>query len=91
MIKNGTVYVNNKKLPEQSYLPSDYKTFGGSFLNEAKEISIPNNMYFVMGDNRGASSDSREWGFVKKEEIIGKALIVYWPIDRIRIVKNVEY
>lgn len=91
MIKNGIVYVNDKKLPEQNYLPSDYKTLGGSFLEEGKKISIPSDMYFVMGDNRGASSDSREWGFVKKEEIIGKALIVYWPIDRIRIVKNVEY
>ena len=40
---------------------------------------VPEESYFVMGDNRQNSSDSRSWGFVEAEKVIGKALLVYWP------------
>ncbi|MGH2761897.1 MAG: signal peptidase I [Thermoleophilaceae bacterium] len=46
-------------------------------------ITIPEDHYFMMGDNRGASADSREWGPVPKDWIIGQAFATYWPIDRI--------
>ena len=48
-----------------------------------KTITIPPDMYFMMGDNRGASDDSRFWGPVPKEWIIGEAFATYWPPDRI--------
>ena len=51
--------------------------------NLPKTITIPPGMYFMMGDNRGASDDSRFWGPVPKEWIIGEAFATYWPPDRI--------
>jgi signal peptidase I len=48
-----------------------------------KQITIPPDMYFMMGDNRGASDDSRFWGPVPKEWIIGEAFATYWPPNRI--------
>ena len=43
---------------------------------------VPPGDYFVMGDNRGDSEDSRVWGFLPRRNIIGKAFVVYWPLDR---------
>jgi signal peptidase I len=87
-IKGGDVYVNGKLLDESAYLNPDVKTYEGAFLSEGQTITVPPNEYFVLGDNRPESSDSRTWGFVTKDEIIGKSLFVYWPLDRIRLIKN---
>lgn len=87
-IKNGDVYVNNKKLDQSPFLPGDIKTYEGHFLAEGETITIPSNAYFVLGDNRTHSSDSREWGFIQKTDIVGKSLFVYWPPNRMRFVEN---
>lgn len=86
-LKDAQIYVNGNKLDE-AYLPSDVKTYQGAFLQEGEEVTVPEGQYFVMGDNRGASSDSREWGFVKKEAIVGVSMLVYLPISRARAVEN---
>lgn len=46
------------------------------------KLAVGKDRYFVMGDNRGSSSDSRQWGFVPRESIIGKAVLIYWPPDQ---------
>jgi len=86
-LRDGRVYVNEKLLNE-SYLPSDQMTYPAAFLKEEESIVVPVDSYFVMGDNRLRSSDSREWGFVPKSLIIGKAFFVYWPPNKLRLVKN---
>lgn len=87
-LKDGFVYVNGNKLNESTYLSSDVRTFGGTFLNENTPKKIPDGYVFVMGDNRSYSSDSREWGLLKKSEVIGKSFFVYWPISEAHAVHN---
>ena len=83
-------YILNGKILEEDYLPSNFVTTGGSFLSEGVQVKIPEGQYFVSGDNRSNSSDSREWGLVTKSEIIGKSFFVYWPLSRFRVVEHAE-
>jgi signal peptidase I len=72
-VVDGIVYVNDVALDE------DYiSAHAGRDLEE--EMVVPEGNYFVLGDNRPNSSDSRAWGFVPEENIIGKALLTYWPL-----------
>jgi signal peptidase I len=88
MIKGGVVYVNKKILDENTYLDPTVKTYPGSFLAENFAVTVPPNSYFVLGDNRTGSSDSREWGFVPFSSIVGESLFVYWPVNKIEVIKN---
>lgn len=88
MLKDGFVYLNDKKLDESSYLASDIRTYGGNFLKEGQPIVIPDGKFLVMGDNRLASSDSREWGLLQQKDIVGISFYVYWPFNTMRIIKN---
>jgi signal peptidase I len=89
-LEDGFVYVNGKKLDESKYLDKDVRTYGGAFLKEKQPITIPQDKFLVMGDNRPFSSDSREWGLLDQKAIIGKSFFVYWPAKgkTIRIVYN---
>lgn len=87
-IKNGNVYVNGKILDESKYLKSSVKTYGGSFLRENEQVTVPANSYFVMGDNRSGSSDSREWRFVPDKLVIGESFFAYWPLNKMGVIKN---
>jgi signal peptidase I len=69
-IKQGTVYVNSQSLDE-SYL----KVKSG----DTGTWRVPEGQLFVLGDNRNNSSDSREWGSVPMDYVVGKAVLVYWP------------
>ncbi len=75
-IKDNHLYINNE-LIQEDYLPNvgSYVDFG--------PVQIPENKYFVLGDNRTNSDDSRVWGSLEEELLIGKAVAVYWPMDRI--------
>src|SRR3989344_4464517 len=76
MIKGGKVYVNGKLLPEYlsegGYLPTEYTTQPGQFMREGQVYSVPEGSIMVIGDNRNHSSDSRDWGPVPLENIVGR-------------------
>lgn len=91
LIKDGDIYLNNKLLNQSKFLNPSVKTYGGAFLPEGKTITVPNDSYFVIGDNRLESSDSREWGFVPFKSIVGKSFFSYWPLNRIGVFKNPYY
>jgi signal peptidase I len=78
-IKEGHAYVNGKR-ESDSYIN---QCGGGSECNFPKPIKIPAGHWFMMGDNRGESDDSRFWGPVPTSWIIGGAFATYWPPDRI--------
>ncbi len=87
-LKDGQVYVNGKKLDESAYLPKETKTYGASFMKEGEPVTVPADSFLVFGDNRPFSSDSREWGFIKKSDIVGKSFFVYLPVDKMQFVRN---
>lgn len=87
MIKNSEVYVNNVLLNE-NYIADKTNLSEGGFIKEGMEVTIPDGYYFVMGDNRPHSSDSREFGPIPGSDIIGKVLFRYFPADRAGWIKN---
>ena len=89
-LRNSAMYINGKKLGEP-YLAPDVYIFGGSYLHEGAEMTIPRGLYFVMGDNRPHSSDSREFGPIPKEDFIGKAILRYWPFTKTGLIKRPTY
>lgn len=86
-ISGGFVYLNGKRL-EEGYLPQGRKTPAGAFTREGDILKAGSNQYFVLGDNREHSSDSREWGPVTKEEIVGRAFFRYFPVQSIGLLTN---
>ena len=74
-IRNHTTYVNDQQLYEP-YVIDKSK-------NDYRPIVVPANTVFVMGDNRNNSADSREWGFLPVQNITGRSLFRYWPMDQI--------
>lgn len=78
-VVDGQVFINGEPLDEPYVRPN--QTCG--ICNLPKEITIPPGHFFMMGDNRGASADSREWGPVPEDWIVGNAFFTYWPIPRV--------
>lgn len=86
-ISNNNVFINGQPL-EEKYLSPNTPTRSGAFITEGVTVKVDTNQYFVFGDNREHSSDSREWGPVTKEEIIGRAFFRYFPITDIGLLTN---
>jgi signal peptidase I len=79
-VKNGVVFLNGKALSEP-YVPEQFRDHM-SF----PATHVPPGQYYVLGDHRSSSNDSRHWGPVRQEAVYGKAVFVYWPPDRVGVV-----
>lgn len=75
-IDRGTVIVNGRELIEP-YVPEEYR----DRISKTR-VMVPVGSYYVLGDHRSSSNDSRAWGFVDRPYIYGKAVFVYWPMDK---------
>ena len=87
-LSEGNVFVNGERIDESKYLSIDVRTFGGASIQESEALTVPDGKFVVMGDNRPNSSDSREWGLLDQEDVIGKSFYVYWPLTNMRMVDN---
>ena len=74
--RRGTVFINGKPLDEP-YVPTNERD------QRSGRWTVPDGSYFMMGDNRAQSCDSREWGTVPRSDLIGPVFAVYWPPQRI--------
>lgn len=79
-VKNGIVYVNGEALPEDYIAELPHEDWPPPGISN----TVPADSYLVMGDNRNNSYDSRKWGYVPRENIIGRAVLRFWPINRIQ-------
>ena len=78
-IKEGIIYINDSPVEEKHPMNRDFANFG--------PVAIPPDSYFVMGDNRPASADSRYWGFLPRKNMIGRAFLVIWPLNKFGLIR----
>lgn len=87
-IKDGRIFIDGKSIQEPLSIRSVYYYNAGDFGREGSAIKVPEDSYFVLGDNSASSRDSRYWGFVSRKNLLGNAICIYWPLHRMRTIKN---
>lgn len=88
-LSDNTYYVNGEAVNE-SYIPSDFETMPGDFIR-GRTVTLGPDEYFVSGDNRPYSSDSRSWGPISKADVVGRAFFRYWPIPKSGPINKATY
>jgi signal peptidase I len=83
-------YVVNGEVLTETYIPDEFETMAGKFTQNGPVTMGPDE-YFVSGDNRPYSADSRAWGPVLKSGIIGRAFFKYWPATVAGFIPEVKY
>jgi len=81
-LRDGKLYIDGR-LTREPYLPAG---FVATVKKDYGPVTVPQGQYFVLGDNRNDSEDSRYWGFLPRGDIVGKAVVTYWPLSRLRIL-----
>ena len=91
-IKNNRLIINGKEVDDPPAFRRIYGLGGyynrGDFWQGDKQITVPKDSYLVLGDNSANSKDSRYWGFVPKSNLIGKAVFIMLPFDRMQIITD---
>ena len=86
LISNGKIYINEKPLVD-SLFDQIYYYNRGDYGREGREVIVPQDSFYVLGDNSVSSGDSRYWGFVPEKKLVGRAFLIYWPPNRIRTIR----
>ncbi|OGX03026.1 MAG: signal peptidase I [Omnitrophica bacterium RIFCSPLOWO2_12_FULL_50_11] len=88
MIRDGEVYVNGEKLQNLVGKQTPYYDNRSDWLygREGQVVHVPEDSFFVLGDNSRQSSDSRRWGFVPKTYLVGRAFFIWWPLERMGLL-----
>jgi signal peptidase I len=89
-IKSGKVFINNKEIKEP-YLPSNTPTLINGDFKQSQKITLKDNQYYVLGDNRGDSRDSRYIGIIPKENIIGRTLLIAFPFKNAQVISRYDF
>lgn len=84
-IRDGKVFVNNREIKDNRILNRFYYN-RGDFGAAGQQITVPGRSLYVLGDNSANSRDSRYWGFVPRSNLVGRAIVVYWPLSRMRLI-----
>ena len=85
-IKDGLVYINDQPVTEGSVAKIHYYNYG-DYAQAGQKVTVPPGQYFVMGDNSASSHDSRYWGFVPEALVVGKAEVIFWPLNRLKWIR----
>jgi signal peptidase I len=86
-IRDGKIYVDNKVVVDPAAIQRVYYYNNGDYGSQSQVIKVPKDSYYALGDNSASSRDSRYWGFVPKKNLIGKVVVIYWPMHRMKAVK----
>ncbi len=87
-IRTGVLLVNGTPMTDPPFGQNTYYNVEEwEFGKMGQVIRVPEGNYFVLGDNSAQSADSRQWGFVPKKDLIGKAFMIWWPPQRIKLAK----
>lgn len=89
-IRDGQIFINTQKLDKPvSFLERFYYNRPDwAYGKPGQVFDVPGGHLFVLGDNSAQSSDSRNWGFVPRPDLIGRAVLIWWPPKRFRLIKN---
>lgn len=78
--EGGGIFVNDVRLKEDKYIEAA-PAYSGEWV-------VPDGQLFVLGDNRNNSSDSHQWGFVQYDDVVGKAVVIYWPLNKLLLIEH---